>query len=145
MKNLSCISSIFLLVFFLASCGNDGIDPTPATATFRVEFSQTGDYEKFIRIVSISGGDFKYTGTNDVMPGVILGENLNVASFSAEATDVRELTISTIAGFSPVEDGLATMGMKFTIFKNGVKLDEKIFTYTETTQDRTEDLSYKAN
>jgi len=144
MKNLSYISSLLLLVLFLASCGKDGGDPTPSAATFRVDFAQSGDYEKFNVLLTISGGEFKYRGTNDVMPAVILGDDLG-ATFSVEAPNVEELEISTITGFSPVENGPASMSMKFTIYRNGIQVDEKTYTYNETTRDKSEDLSYKAN
>jgi len=145
MKNLSYFSSLLLLVLFLASCGKDGDDATPSAATFRVDFAQSGDYQKFIKIFTISGGEFKYRGTNDAVPVVLSGDNLKAPTWSIEASNVEELEISTISGFSPVETGPSTMAMKFTVFKNGVLLDEKTFNYNETTRERTETLNYKAN
>ena len=147
MKNLSYLSSFFLLLLLLSGCGNNNDNPTPETetATFRVDFAQTGDYQKFIKIISITGGEFKYKGTGEVMPIVLSGDNLNAASFSVEASNVRELEISALTGFSPVEDGPATMTMTFTIYKNGQRLDEKTYTYSEVTDQRTEELLYKAN
>ena len=145
MKILSYFSSLILLVLFLASCGKDGDNPTPSAATFRVDFTQSGDYEKFIKIFTITGGEFKYRGTNDVVPAAILGDNSNEPSWSIEATNVEELEISTLTGFISAEDGPATMSMKFTIYKNGVLLDEKSFSYNEATNQRSELLTYKAN
>jgi len=145
MKNLSYLSSLFLLILLLTACGKDGSDPTPDTATFRVDFSQTGDYEKFIKIFTVSGGEFKYRGTNDIMPPALLGENVNQPNWSIEASNVEELEITTLSGFSPANSGPATMTMKFTIYKNGVMLDEKTFTYNESTKERGELLNYKAN
>jgi hypothetical protein len=145
MKSLSYLSSILVLFLLLASCGKDGSDPTPGTATFRVDFNQSGDYEKFNKIITISGGEFKYRGTNDIVPAALIGDDLKAASFSIEADNVEELEISTITGFSPVQSGPATMTMKFTVYKNGVLLDEKSFVYTEVTRDKSEDLKYKAN
>ena len=79
------------------------------------------------------------------MPAALIGDDLNTAGFSIEASNVRELDISTLTDFSPVEEGPATMTMKFYIFKNGTLQDEKTFTYTESTVDKSEDLKYKAN
>lgn len=144
MKNLSYFSSLLLLVLFLASCGKDGDNPTPSAATFRVDFAQSGDYEKFIKIFTISGGEFKYRGTNDAVPAAILGDNSNEPSWSIEATNVEELEISALTGFISAETGPATMTMKFTVYKNGTLLDEKSFTYNEATNQRSELLTYKA-
>jgi hypothetical protein len=145
MKNLSYLSSLLLLVLFLTACGKDGDNPSPGTATFRIDFAQSGDYQKFIKIFTITGGEFKYRGTGVMMPVVLSGNNLDDPTWSVEAQGVDKLEISTISGFSPVESGPATMTMKFTIYKNGVLLDEKSFTYNETTRERTEVLNYKAN
>lgn len=145
MRSLSNLSSLLLLILLLTACGKDGDNPSPDTATFRIDFSQTGDYEKFVRIFTITGGEFKYRGTNDKMPTVMSGDNINKPTWSVEAQDVRELEISALTTFSPVESGPASMTMKFTIYKDGVLLDEKSFTYNQATKDRTELLSYKAN
>ena len=146
MKNLSYLSSL-LLILFLTACGGNGDDPIPGTetATFRVDFSQSGDYEKYIKIFTISGGEFKYRGTNDAVPVVLSGDNLKAPTWSIEATNVEELEISTISGFSPAETGPSTMAMKLTVYRNGVLLDEKTFNYNETTRERSEVLNYKAN
>lgn len=145
MKNLTYLSSLFLFLLLLASCGGDSNEVSPNAAIFRVDFSQTGDYEKFIKIITISGGEFKYRGTNDPTPVVIHGNNANEPSWSIEAPEVEELEISTVTTFSPVEDGPSNMSMKFTIYKNGVKVDEKTFNYNENTKDRSELLKYGAN
>ncbi len=145
MKNLSYVTSLLLLVLLLTACGKEGDNPSPGTATFRVDFAQSGDYQKFIKIFTITGGEFKYRGTNNNMPVVLSGDNLKEPAWSVEAQGVDKLEISTISGFSPVESGPATMTMKFTIYKNGVLLDEKSFTYNETTRERSELLTYKAN
>ncbi|PSR51914.1 hypothetical protein AHMF7605_28820 [Adhaeribacter arboris] len=136
-----------ILFLLLVGCGKDNDDPNPttSTATFRVDVSQTGDYQKFTRIITIAGGDFKYRGTTDPVPAVLLGDNLNTASFSVEALNVEELSISTMTGFSPVETGPAAMTLKFSVYRNGTLLEEKTFSYTEVTKDKSDDLSYKAN
>lgn len=144
MKNLRLQSWLLIFIFLITGCGGKESDPTPSTATFRIDFSQTGDYEKFVKIITISGGEFKYRGTNDVMPPAILGANSNVPSFSVEAANVDELEISTLTGFITAEDGPATMTMKFIVYKNGVLLEEKSFTYTEVTNQKSELLVYKA-
>ena len=145
MKRLSYLSSILALFLLLVSCGKDGSDPTPNTATFRVDFNQSGDYQKFVRIISITGGEFKYKGTNDIMPPVLIQDDLKTASFSVEATNVEELEIETHTEFLSVETGPASMAMKFTIYKDGILLDEKTFNYTEATKGKVELLNYKAN
>lgn len=147
MKAFNYLFSVLFFALFLASCSEKNDDPKPVedTATFRIDFSQSGDYQKFIKIVSISGGEFKYRGTTNVLAPALIGDDLNTAGFSVEATNVRELNISTMTGFSPVEDGPATMSMQFYIFKNGTLLEERSFNYTEATKDKSEDLKYKAN
>lgn len=148
MKTLSYLSSLFLMLLLLTGCGdNNSNDPAPATktATFRVDFTQAGDYQKFVKIITIGGGDFKYTGTNDKMPAVLSGDNLKNPTFSVEAANVVELNISSITEFSAVEVGPANMTMKFSIYKNGTLLEEKNYTYNEATKETTEQLNYKAN
>ncbi|WP_106933735.1 beta-barrel fold lipoprotein [Adhaeribacter arboris] len=147
MRTLKYFCSFLILFLLLVGCGKDNDDPNPttSTATFRVDVSQTGDYQKFTRIITIAGGDFKYRGTTDPVPAVLLGDNLNTASFSVEALNVEELSISTMTGFSPVETGPAAMTLKFSVYRNGTLLEEKTFSYTEVTKDKSDDLSYKAN
>ena len=147
MKTQNYLFGLLLFFLFLTGCSEKKDDPNPVdeTATFRIDFSQSGDYQKFTKIVTISGGEFKYRSTNNVVPAALIGDDLNTAGFSIEAPNVRELDISTLTDFSPLEEGPATMTMKFYIFKNGTLLDEKTFTYTESTVDKSEDLKYKAN
>ena len=147
MRTLKHFGSLLILLLLLVGCGKDNDDPNPttSTATFRVDVSQTGDYQKFTRIITIGGGDFKYRGTTDPVPPVLLGDNLNTASFSVEASNVEELSISTMTGFSPVETGLAAMTLKFSVYKNGTLLEEKTFTYNEATKDKSEELNYRSN
>ena len=147
MRTLKHFGSFLILLLLLVGCGKDNDDPTPTTntATFRVDVSQTGDYQKFTRIITIAGGDFKYRGTTDPVPAVLLGDNLNTASFSVEAPKVEELSISTMTGFSPVETGPAAMTLKFSVYRNDSLLEEKTFTYTEATKDKSEELDYTAN
>lgn len=148
MKKLSFVFSVFVLLLFLFGCDGSGADdpkPKNNTATFRVDYSQTGDYQKFIKIITIGVGDFKYSGTNDDMPPVLMGDNLNAASFSVEGKNLEKLEISSLTSFSAVEDGPASMTMKFMVYKNNKLLEEKSFTYTETTEDRAEQLNYTAN
>jgi len=145
MKNLTYLSSLLFLVLLLTACGKDGDNPTPDAATFRVDFAQSGDYEKFVKIFTISGGEFKYRGTNDKVPLVMLGDDANEPTWSIEGTDIEELEIETLTEFLSVADRPATMTMKFTIYKNGVLLEEKSFTYNDNIGTRTELLNYKAN
>lgn len=147
MKNLSIISSIFALFIILSGCGSDkNEDPTPDTQTakFRVELTQSGDFTKFVKIVTIGGGDFTYTGTNNKMPAVLSGDNIDDATISVEAKDVVELNINSLTEFSAVEEGPATMTMKFAIYKNDKLIDEKTYTYNEATREKAELLNYKA-
>lgn len=145
MKNISYVSSLLVLVLLLTACGKDGDNPSPGVATFRIDFSQTGDYKKFVKIFTISGGEFKYRGTNDKMPPVILGDNTDEPSWSVEGTNIEELEIETLTEFLSVADRPATMTMKFTIYKNGVLVEEKSFTYSDNIGTKTELLNYKAN
>ncbi|QNF31362.1 hypothetical protein HUW51_00980 (plasmid) [Adhaeribacter swui] len=146
MKTLNYLFGLLFFTLFLAGCSDKKDDPDPVdeTATFRVDFSQSGDYQKFTKILTISGGEFKYRGTNDIVPAALIGDDLNTAGFSVEASNVRELKISALTDFSPVEDAPATMTMKFSVFRNGTLLEEKTFTYTDATKDKSEDLTYKA-
>jgi hypothetical protein len=145
MKILSYLSSLLVLVVLLTACGKDGDNPSPGTATFRVDFIQTGDYEKFIKVITVEGGEFKYRGTNDKMPAAILGDNAKEPTWSVEGSNIDELEIETLTEFSAVADRPANMTMKFTVYKNGVLLEEKSFTYNDNIGTRTELLSYKAN
>lgn len=148
MKRISILGSIFFIFLILASCGKKN-DPTPTgadRATFRVEYSQLGDYEKFIKIITIGGGDFVETGTTKNMPPVLSDSHLTTSGpFSFQADNVVELNIKSLMGFKAAEDGPGSMTAKFTIYRNGTKIDEKSFTYDEKTTSGKEDhLNYKA-
>ncbi|PTX13174.1 lipase/lipooxygenase-like calcium-binding lipoprotein [Pontibacter mucosus] len=146
MKKLSFFSLLLCTVLFFAGCDDEGKDPVlPDTATYRVDYSQSGDYEKFIKIITIGGGDFKVRGTTEAMPPVLFDGNLSETSYSFEADNVRELTIHAANEFSAVEDGPASMQMHFVIYKNGKQIDEKTFSYSEVTGEKNEYLNYKAN
>lgn len=146
MKTLNYLFGLLFFALFLAGCSEKNEDPNPVneTANFRIDFTQSGDYQKFTRVLTLGGGDFKYRTTKDPVPAALVGDDLNTAGFSIEAVNAREINISTLTDFSPVEDGPATMKMQFYIFKNGALLDEKTFTYTDATEDKSEDLTYKA-
>ncbi|MDX5423276.1 MAG: hypothetical protein LPK14_13545, partial [Hymenobacteraceae bacterium] len=60
------------------------------------------------------------------------------------ADNVRELTIHAANEFSAVEEGPASMQMRFVIYKNGKQIDEKTFVYNETSGEKNEYLNYKA-
>lgn len=132
-------------VLLLAGCGESGSDdPTPEAATFRVDIEQTGDYEKFGRIISISGGDFYRTGTEEQMPVILFEEHLTEESYSYEAEGVREMNIGTTYGFSSVAEPPADMELKITVYKNGKQIDRKTYTYTEKDSEVNQFLTYKA-
>ncbi|WP_299761425.1 hypothetical protein [uncultured Pontibacter sp.] len=144
MKKLSFFSLLLCTVLFFAGCDDEG-PVLPDTATYRVDYSQSGDYEKFIKIITIGGGDFKVRGTSEAMPPVLFDGNLSETSYSFEADNVRELTIHAANEFSAVEDGPASMQMRFVIYKNGKQIDEKTFNYNEASGEKNEYLNYKAN
>ncbi|WP_181308796.1 hypothetical protein [Rufibacter sp. XAAS-G3-1] len=149
MKKIPLLTSILFLFLMVTGCGSKKNDPTPTgadKATFKVEYSQSGDFDKFIKIITIGGGDFVETGTTKAMPTVLSDSHLSTTSiYSYEAKDVVELNIKTKTGFRAALDGPASMTMKFTIYKNNIKIDEKSFTYDEkTTNGVDEHLNYKA-
>ncbi len=84
-------------------------------------------------------------GTNEAMPPVLFDGNLSETSYSYEADKVRELTIQAANEFSAVENGPASMQMRFVIYKNGKQIDEKTFNYNEASGEKNEYLNYKAN
>lgn len=147
MRALKHFGLFVFLLLVLVSCGKDNDDPKPAneTATFRIDFMQAGDYEKFVKIITITGGDFKYRGTTDPVPTVILGDDANEPTWSIEAANVEELNIETLTEFLSVETGPATMAMKFSVYRNGTLLEENTFTYDDAIDTKTEKLVYKAN
>ena len=146
MKTLSKLTALLFFVLLLAGCGDSGGDtPTPDAATFRVDIEQSGDYEKFGKIISIKGGEFYRTGTQEQMPVVLFEEHLTEDSYSYEAEGVRELNIQTTYGFSSVETPPASMQLTITVYKNGKQIDQKAYTYTHETDEANETLSYKAN
>jgi hypothetical protein len=146
MKTLSKPSALLFFILLLAGCGDSGKDdPTPVAATFRVEIQQIGEYEKFIKIIAISGGEFYKTGTLEEMPTVLFDADLTATTYSFEAESVRELQVLTTVGFSPVEDAPAEMKLKISVYRNGNLLDENTFTYTEASDTVQRDLTYKAN
>lgn len=142
------MSKSFPLLFFvlwLAGCGDSGKDtPAPDAATFRVDLQQSGEYEKFTRIITISGGDFYERGTQEEMPTILFNEDLSGTTYSYEAEGVRELGIESTIGISPVADIPAEMGLKITVYRNGKLLDEKTYTYTEQSDAVQQKLTYKA-
>jgi len=136
------------MFLMITGCGSED-NPKPNTgmdkATFKVEYTQSGDFAKFIKIITIGGGDFVVTGTDKAMPTVLSDSHLeNTGTYSYEAKDVVELNIKTLTGFKVVEDGPASMNMKFTIYRNNEKIDEKTYTYNQTTDGKQEHLNYKA-
>ncbi|MHA6250075.1 beta-barrel fold lipoprotein [Pontibacter sp. CAU 1760] len=146
MKTLSKLTALLFFVLFLAGCGDSGKDtPTPDAATFRVDIEQSGDYEKFGRTISISGGEFYRTGTREQMPVVFFEEHLTEEDYSYEAEAVRELNIHTTYGFSSVETPPASMQLKITVHKNGKQVDRKTYTYTDKNAEVNQFLTYKAN
>ncbi|WP_276499850.1 beta-barrel fold lipoprotein [Pontibacter litorisediminis] len=146
MKRFYSLAAYALCALLMTSCSDSGSDePTPEEATFRVDLQQTGDYEKFTKIVTISGGEFKSTGTNEPMPTILYNEELADGSVSYEADDVRELKVHSTIGFSPVEDAPASMAMKITVYQNGEVLDENTYTYTQDSDAVNKELTYKAN
>ncbi|GAB3832197.1 hypothetical protein GCM10028895_49580 [Pontibacter rugosus] len=118
-------------------------DPLPETATFRVDLQQTGEHEKFTKIVRISGGDFEDTDTGEPMPTVLYHEDLEGGSHSYEAAG--ELDISTTVGFSPVADAPAAMALKITVSRNGEVIDVHTYTYDQDSDAVNKELSYKVN
>ena len=146
MKTLSKLSPLLFFVLLLAGCGDSGKgDPMPDAATFRVDIQQSGEYEKFTRIVTISGGDFYERGTREEMPTVLFNEDLSGTTYSYEAEGVRELGIESTIGISPVAAVPAEMGLKITVYRNGKLLDEKTYNYTEADDAVQKKLTYKAN
>lgn len=146
MKKYSHLSAFFLYLLVMAGCSDsESNDPVPEAATFRVDIEQAGDYEKFGRIITISGGDFYRTGTEEEMPVILFEEHLTEENYSYEAEGVRELSIGTTYGFSSVAEPPATMELKITVYKNGKQLDKKTYTYTEKDFEVNHSLIYKAN
>lgn len=146
MKRLSFLTALLLCILVMIGCGDSGSDdPSPEAATFRVDIQQTGEHEKFIKAITLSGGEFYQTGTQEEMPTILFDEDLTGASYSYEAEGVRELNILTTVGFSPVEEVPAAMGLKITVHKNGKLLEETTYTYTEESDSVQDNLTYKAN
>lgn len=146
MKTLPKLTALLFFLLLLASCGDSGKDdPTPGAATFRVDIQQSGEYEKFTRIITISGGDFYKTGTREEMPTILVNGDLTGTTYSYEAEGVRELGIESVIGISPVADVPAEMGLKITVYRNDKPLDEKTYTYTENSDTVQKKLTYKAN
>lgn len=143
MKTLSKLTALLFFVLLLAGCGDSGKDdPTPDAATFRVDIQQTGEHEKFIKIIAIIGGEFYKTGTHEEMPTVLFDADLTGTTYSYEAEGVRELKVLTTVGFSPVEDAPAEMKLKITVYRNNKLLEENTFTYTEDSDTVQRDLTY---
>lgn len=146
MRTRYSLPSLLLYALVLTSCKDSRHgDPLPETATFRVDLQQTGAYEKFTKIVRISGGDFEDTVTGKAMPTVLYNENLAGGSYSYEAEGVGELYISTTVGFSPVADAPAAMAMKITVSRNGEVIDQNTYLYDQDSDAVNKELSYKAN
>lgn len=146
MKTLSTLTALLFFVLLLAGCGDSGGDtPTPAAATFRVDIEQSGNYEKFAKMISIKGGEFYRTGTQDRMPVVLFEEHLTEQHYSYEAEGVRELSIQTTYGFSSIENPPAAMELKITVYRNGTQIDQKTYMYTDKDAEVNEFLTYKAN
>ncbi|GAA4431378.1 DUF4425 family protein [Pontibacter saemangeumensis] len=145
MKTLSKLTALLFFVLLLAGCGDSGKDsPTPDAATFRVDIEQSGDYEKFGKIISIKGGEFYRTGTQEQMPVILFEEHLTEDRYSYEAEAVRELSIQTTYGFSSVETPPASMQLKITVYKNGKQIDQKTYAYTDRDAEVNQFLTYKA-
>ena len=146
MKRISYLTAFLLCLLVMSGCGGSGSDdPTPEAATFKVTLEQTGDYEKFSKIINVRGGDFYRTGTQEIMPTILLDEHLTEESYSYEAEGVREMNIHTTIGFSSVEDPPAAMSLRITVYKNGKQIDQKTYSYTHETDEANEFLNYKAN
>ena len=146
MKRFPYLTAFLLCLLVMASCGDSGSDdPTPDAATFRVDIQQTGEHEKFIKAISLSGGEFYRTGTQEEMPTILYDEDLTGPSYSYEAEGVRELNILTTVGFSPVDEAPANMGLKISVYRNGQLLDATTYTYTEESDSVQDNLTYKAN
>ena len=146
MKTLSRLTPLLFLALLLTGCGDSGSDdPSPDAATFRVEWQQTGEYAKFNKIITIRGGVFYKSGTQEEMPTILFDEDLEGATSSYEAEGVREMGIESTIGISPVADVPAEMQIKINIFRNGKLLDENTYTYTEQSDAVQTKLTYKAN
>ncbi|PRY13767.1 hypothetical protein CLV24_105137 [Pontibacter ummariensis] len=145
MKTLSNLTLLLLFVLLITGCGDSGSDdPTPDAATFKVDLQQSGDYEKFTRLITISGGNFYETGTQEEMPTILYNDDLTGTTYSYEAEGVRELNVVSTIGFSPIEDAPAEMQLKVTVYRNDKLLAEKTYTYTEESDGVQEELTYKA-
>ncbi|RDV11898.1 hypothetical protein DXT99_23630 [Pontibacter diazotrophicus] len=146
MKTLSKLTALLFFILLLAGCDDSGgDDPTPDAATFRVDIQQTGEHEKFIKVISISGGKFYKTSTQEEMPTLLLDEDLTGTTYSYEAEGVRELRFMATIGFNPTEDVPAEMGLKITVYRNDKLLDETTYTFTEDSDTVQKELTYKAN
>jgi hypothetical protein len=146
MKKYFYLTAFFLFLVVMAGCSDsESNDPMPEAATFRVDIEQAGDYEKFGRIITISGGDFYRTGTEEEMPVILFEEHLTEENYSYEAEGVRELNIGTTYGFSSVAEPPATMELKITVYKSERQIDQKTYSYTHETEEANEFLNYKAN
>ncbi|QMU29769.1 beta-barrel fold lipoprotein [Adhaeribacter radiodurans] len=147
MKNFT-FSSILILVLFLTGCGGNDDAPKPVNkATFRVELTQEGDYLKFNRIITISGdgSGFKYTGTNNSVPAVLMEDDLKPASISMEGKDLGKLKIMIMTEFSALETGPARVTLHFRVFKNNKLVEDVYFNYSETVKGKSELLEYDYN
>lgn len=146
MKTLSKLTTLLFFILLLAGCGDSSKEnPTPDAATFRVDIEQSGDYGKFGKIISIKGGEFYRTGTQEQMPVILFEEHLTEKNYSYEAEGVKELNIQTTYGFSSVETPPAFMELKITVYKNGKQIDKKSYAYTDKESEVNEFLIYKAN
>ncbi|WP_162056007.1 beta-barrel fold lipoprotein [Pontibacter pamirensis] len=145
MKTLSKLTALLFFVLLLAGCGDSGKDdPTPEAATFRVDIQQSGEYEKFFKIITLNGGEFYKTNTQEEMPTLLLDEDLTGTTYSYEGEGVRELRFSATIGFNPTEDAPAEMGLKITVYRNDKLLDETTYTFTEDSDTVQKELTYRA-
>lgn len=113
--------SIFLFLLILAACSKkDEVEPDGAT--FKLEFSQAGDYSKYFRFIGLDP--------------VVVFEGTDVAPLTLEGKDLKETKYSFVTSrpiqmFSPSfivssSDADSSAVFTFRVFRNGELIDTKI-------------------
>ena len=147
-KLIYLINSVLLISLLgLLSCSSDDDDPAPTDddglSTFRVEYSHSGDLDKFVKSFTI-GSEFVFTGTQEAAPATLFDDELvNMAYSFTNSSPVEEIEVSSVVGWIPIPgNDPAEIKVTIAVYRDEDLLETKEVVTTHTEVTTTTTLSY---